>query len=118
RLMPCSTSSSIILSEQFSPAGHFSAESLVPAGQPSFLLHLREAARHVGVVGLAHHLFGHAEQDVILLEDMLAQQGDVLPGGFGKRACIKRSCLACVPHPAHAAPSSARSSSGSARSAL
>jgi hypothetical protein len=50
----------------------------VPAGQPSFLYYLGESARHVGVVGFAHHPLGHAEEDVVLLKVVLSQQRDVL----------------------------------------
>ena len=55
----------------------------MPAGQPSFLFYLGESARHVGVVGFAHHPLGHAEQDVVLFENVLAQQGDVLLRSVG-----------------------------------
>jgi hypothetical protein len=61
----------------------------VQASQPPLLLDLREPAGHVGVVGLAHHLLGHAEEDVVLLEDVLAQQRDILPGGLGKGAGVE-----------------------------
>src|SRR5262245_31407169 len=71
-------------SKRLLPLCHFAGKALVQAGQPSFLLDLREASRHGGVVGLAHHLLSHAEKDVVLLEDVLAQQRDVLPGGIGK----------------------------------
>jgi hypothetical protein len=50
------------------------------------------------------HPLGHAGQDVVLLEDVRAQQRDALLGGVGKRGCIQRLRLARLSHPAHAAP--------------
>ena len=49
---------------------------------------LGELEHHVGVVGLAHYPLCHVEQDVVLLENVLPQQGDVFPGGIGKRAVV------------------------------
>jgi len=89
-------------SEGLLPSCHVAGKALVQTGQPTLLFDLGELARHVGVVGLAHHPLGHAEQDVVLLENVLPQQGDVFPDGIGKRVGVEGLRLARFPHPAHA----------------
>ncbi len=80
----------------------FTSEALRQAGKPSFLLNLRELADHGGVVGFAHHSFRHAEQNVVLLKDVLFQQRNVLAGGIGKLPTVERLGLTRRAHPTHA----------------
>src|SRR5262245_46226955 len=97
-------SNSASLFQCFFPPRNFAGEGLVPAGQPSLLLDLRELVVHIGVVSLAHDPLGHAEQDVVLFEDVLPQERDVLLGGIGVLSSIEGLRLARISHASHAVP--------------
>jgi len=84
------------------PVSQFASETLRQAGKSSFSLNLQELADHGGVIGFAHHPFRHAEENVVLLKDMLFQKRNVSVGGIGELTGVERLGLTRPAHPTHA----------------